>query len=84
MGNKVTLKGIIDRAFLETMFFSKNNSFRMLLFSELCRGCGKGRHWTNECRSTRNIQGNSFPLRNSVGAFPRPLCQIQFSHFLPS
>ena len=40
--NKVTLKGIIDKAFLETRFFSKPNPFRMPLTSVLCKSCGKG------------------------------------------
>lgn len=32
--------------------FSNNNPFRMPLPSGLCR-CGKGRKWTNKCRSMR-------------------------------
>ena len=55
VANKVTLKGTVNREFLETMFFSKNNPFRMPLPSGLCGRCGKGRHWTNECSLTWNI-----------------------------
>ncbi|XP_049979759.1 uncharacterized protein [Alexandromys fortis] len=33
---------------------------------DICRRCGKGRHWTNECRSTRDSSGNPIPLRNSM------------------
>ena len=67
--NKVTLKGIVDRSFLEATFFSKNDPFRTPFPSELCRRCGKGQHWTNECRLTRNIQGNPLPLGNSMRGF---------------
>ena len=57
VANKVTftLKEIVERAFLETIFFPKHNPFRMHLPSGLCRSCGKGRHWVIECRSVRNI-----------------------------
>ncbi|MGU7598322.1 hypothetical protein, partial [Enterococcus faecalis] len=41
---------------------SNNVSYGRPLPSGLCRRCGKGRHWTNECRSIRDIQGN--PLRS--------------------
>ena len=58
VANKVTLKGIVNRVFLEIMFFSKHNSNTKLLYSGLCRRCGKGRHWTNECRSKKDIQGD--------------------------
>ena len=34
--------------------FDRNNPNRTPLPSGLCRTCGKGRHWTNECRSTRD------------------------------
>ena len=79
--NKVALKGILDKTFLEKIF-SKNNPFRMPLPSGLCRRCGKGRHWTNECRSTRDCQGNPLllgkalrdllenPMSNLVQSFP--------------
>ena len=65
VANKVTLKGIGEMMLLET-FFSKNNPFRMPLPSGLCRRCGKGRHWTNECRKTKNSQSNPLPKGNSL------------------
>ncbi|KAL6086398.1 hypothetical protein STEG23_024570 [Scotinomys teguina] len=37
------------------------------------RRCGKGKHWTNECRSTRERQGN--PLPPSLGNDERDLMQ---------
>ena len=66
VATKVTLKEIVDRSFLETMFFSDNTPFGTPLPSELCRKYGKGRHWTNECKLTRNSQGNPLPLGNSM------------------
>ena len=41
----------------------KNKRYQL---SGLCRRCGKGRHWTNECRSTKHKQGNLIPLENSL------------------
>ena len=46
---------------------SRNNRNRRTQTSGLCRRCGKGRHWTNECRSTRDKQGNPLPSGNSIG-----------------
>ena len=68
VANKVTLRRILNRLFLETKFFSKHNPFRMHVPSGLCRRCGKGSHWTNECRSTRDIHSNPLPSGNSVRA----------------
>ena len=51
--NKVTLKGIADRVFLETMLFPKNNPFRMPLSSGLFR-------------LMKNIQDNPLPSGNSM------------------
>ena len=39
---------------------------KKFLPSGLCRRCGKGRHWTNECRTTRDGQGNPLPSGNSL------------------
>ena len=35
--------------------FPKNNPNRMPLPFGVCRTCDKGRHWMNECKSTRDI-----------------------------
>lgn len=32
----------------------------------MCRRCGKGRHWTNECRSKKDKFGNLLPPRDNV------------------
>ena len=40
--------------------------------SGICRRSGKGQHWTNECRSTTDRQGNPKPSGNSL----RGLSQI--------
>ena len=61
--------------------FTRNIPNRMPLPSGLCRRCGKGRHWTNECRSTRDRQGNFLPLVNTsrgLSQAPPP------GNFLPS
>ncbi len=47
--------------------FTRNNRNRRTQPSGLCRRCGKGRHWTNECRSTRDIQGNLIQTGNGRG-----------------
>lgn len=52
---------------------SRNNGNRMPLPSGVCRRCGKGKHWTNECRSTKDRQGN--PLPQSSGNSQRGLMQ---------
>ena len=77
--NKVTLIGIVDKTFLETIF-PKNNPFRMPLPSGLCRRCSKDRQWTNEYSSPRNIQGNPLPSRNSV----RSLLQVPMPNSVQS
>lgn len=38
-------------------------------FPEVCRHCVKGYHWTNECRSKRDIQGNILPPGNEIRAW---------------
>ena len=61
--------------------FARNNPNRMPLPSGLCRRCGKGRHWTSECRSTRDRQGNFLPLVDTsrgLSQAPPP------GNFLPS
>jgi hypothetical protein len=63
MVSKVNWNGILGKEFLETMLF-RDNTKRRLQDSRLCRGCGKGQYWTNECRSTRDRQGNRLPLGN--------------------
>ena len=49
----------------------RNNTNRRPLPSGLCRRCGKGRHWTNECRSTRDKEGNLLPTGNAPRGFPQ-------------
>lgn len=48
--------------------------------SEKCRRCGKDQHWANECRSTRDKQGNSLlalvsnlscPFQDNSGEIPQ-------------
>lgn len=34
-----------------------------------CRKCGKGCHWTSECRSKRDSQGNLLPSGNRLWGF---------------
>lgn len=46
---------------------SRNNQNRRPQPSGLCRRCGKGRHWTNECRSVTDIRGNPLPAGNAQG-----------------
>ena len=46
---------------------SRNNQNRRPQPSGLCRRCGKGRHWTNECRSVTDIRGNPLPAGNASG-----------------
>ncbi|XP_035296233.1 endogenous retrovirus group K member 113 Gag polyprotein-like [Cricetulus griseus] len=43
----------------------QRNSRDRSLPSGLCRRCGKGKHWTNECRSTRDFQGKLLAPGNS-------------------
>ena len=38
--------------------FSWNDKNRSSQSLGLCRRCGKGQHWTNEYRSTKDRQGN--------------------------
>ncbi|KAL6066104.1 hypothetical protein STEG23_017586 [Scotinomys teguina] len=46
---------------------SRTNPNRRPQPSGLCRRCGKGRHWTNECRSVIDIRGNALPAGNTSG-----------------
>ena len=56
---------------------SRNNRNRRTQPSGLCRRCGKGRHWTNECRSTRDKQGNPLPSGNSIGGLSKaPMANV--------
>ncbi|XP_052568117.1 endogenous retrovirus group K member 10 Gag polyprotein-like [Peromyscus californicus insignis] len=57
---------------------SRNNGNRMPLPSGVCRRCGKGKHWTNEYRSTRDRQGN--PLPQSSGNSQRGLMQAPIAN----
>lgn len=83
VANKVTLKGIVNRVFLDTRFFPKHNTNRILLPSRLYKRCAKGRHWTNECRSTRDSQGNPLPSGNALrGSLTGP--HGKFSSIIPS
>ena len=41
VANKVTLKGTVDRAFLETKFFSKNSPFRTPSLLDYVKGVAK-------------------------------------------
>ena len=45
---------------------SGNDKNRRPQPSGICRRCGKGRHWSNECRSTTDRQGNPIPSGNSL------------------
>ena len=54
---------------------SGNGKNRRTLLSGICRRCGKGQHWINECRSTKDRQGNLKPLGNSLGVPHRPPSQ---------
>ena len=47
--------------------FSGNGKNRRYQSSGLCGKCGKGQHWTNECRSTKDNQDNMIPSENSLG-----------------
>ena len=56
---------------------SRNNRNRRTQPSGLCRRCGKGRHWTNECRSTRDKQGNPLPSGNTIGGLSKaPMANV--------
>ena len=63
VANKATLKRIVDRAFLETMYLlsiihSEHPS--LLNYVKGVTKAGTG----NKCRSTRNIHGNPLPSAN--------------------
>ena len=45
---------------------SGNGKNRRTQASVICIRCCKGRYWTNECRSTKDRQGNPIPLGNSL------------------
>ena len=45
---------------------SGNGRNRRTQTSGICRRCGKGQHWTNECRSMKNRQGNPIPSGNAM------------------
>ena len=60
------LKGDFKQDITRNNIFSKHSSNRIPLTSGLCRKYGKGRHWTNDCRSTEGIQGNALLLENSL------------------
>ena len=66
VANKPTLKRVVDRAFLETMFLlsiihSEHPS--LLNYMEGVTKAGID----NECRSTRNIHANPLPSANFIG-----------------
>ena len=45
---------------------SGNNRNRRTQPSVICRRCDKGQHWTNECWSMKDRQGNLIPLGNTM------------------
>ena len=64
---------------------SRNNRNRRTQPSGLCRRCGKGRHWTNECRSTRDRQGNLIQTGNvRGGASQAPMAHMVQSFPVPA
>lgn len=48
-GKQGHLKWILGKALLEPIFFSRNNPKRRFQPSGICRRCGRGWHWSNEC-----------------------------------
>ena len=70
MVTKVIEKGTADKTFLETMLFFRDNSKGKFQTSGVRRRCDKGRHWTNEYRSTKDRQGNPLPSENPQKGLP--------------
>ena len=56
---------------------SGNGENRRTQPSGICKRCGKGQYWTNECRSTNDRQGNPIPLGYSLG---EPLVGPHYKH----
>ena len=48
---------------------SRNDKNRRSQSSGLCRRCSKGRHWINECWSTKEKQCNPLPSGNYLWGF---------------
>nr|XP_021486637.1 E3 ubiquitin-protein ligase RNF135 isoform X1 [Meriones unguiculatus] len=44
----------------------ENNQNRMPQPPGVCRRCGKGKHWIDECKSVRDVYGNLLPSRNQM------------------
>ena len=58
---------ICEQASLRAMFFPKFISERWTRILEVYSSCGKGCHYTNECRFKRDIQGDFLVSVNSFG-----------------
>ena len=65
-GKHLHLEGDCEQDITRNNVFSKHSSNRMPFTSGLRRTYSKGRHWTNDCISTRDIQGNPLLLENSL------------------
>ena len=76
-GNKDHLKRDCRQGVPRNNVFSIDNPNRRLQPSRVCRSCGKGQHWTKECRSIRNRQGKPLPSGNALRGLP----QVPISNF---
>ena len=69
------LKGDCRQGISRNNTSSGNGRNRRPRPSGICRWFSKGQHWTNECRSTADRQGNPIPLGNclrGVSQAPKP------------
>ena len=82
---QVHLQRDCRQGILETIFFfSGDIPNRKSQPSGVCRRCGKGgegQRWTNECRATRDRQGNPFPLGNALVSLSQP--RVKFGSIIP-
>ena len=73
VANKVTLKGIVNRVFLEAMFSLSIIQTEHPSVLYYAKGVAKVDQ-KNECRSTRDIQSNPLSLGNSMrGLWQAPM-----------